>query len=500
MELDQDTCFRALRTRDARFDGRFFTAVRSTGIYCRPICPARTPKRENCLFLPCAAAAQQLGYRPCRRCRPEVAPGTPAWSGTATTVSRALRLISEGALDSGSVAALAERLGLGERQLRRLFVQHLGTSPLAVAQTRRVLFAKQLIDETSLAMSQVALAAGFASIRRFNAAMRQTYGVAPRELRRRPEPSGSPVDLVDVCLRLSYRPPFDWAAIVEFLAPRAIPGVESVSPGGYRRSIATPNGSGLIEVQPVSDGNHLLARIRLNEPVPLEPVVARIRRIFDLAADPAIIASDLGQSPWLRQAVRTAPGIRVPGAWSGFELAVRAILGQQVTVKGATTLCGRLVERFGTASRLCCDGLDFLFPTPAVLAGADLTAIGLPRTRAATIAAISAAVDSGDLDLETPRDLDRSLVQLTAFPGIGEWTAQYIAMRALREPDAFPASDLGLRRALGRNGAPLREGRLAAIAEGWRPWRAYAAMLLWSGPVRRHRPGDRGSRRHGRRG
>jgi AraC family transcriptional regulator of adaptative response / DNA-3-methyladenine glycosylase II len=368
-----------------------------------------------------------------------------------------------------------------------------------VAQTRRILFAKQLIDETHLSMSQLALAAGFASTRRFNAAMRQSYGVAPRELRRSPGPARACDDRVDVCLKLSYRPPFDWDAIVAFLAARAIPRVESVSPKRYRRSITTPNGSGLVEVEPGSYGNHLLARIHINEPLPLEPIAARIRRIFDLAADPLIIAGDLGQSNRLRQAVRAAPGMRVPGAWSGFELAVRAILGQQVSVKGATTLCGRLVEHFGTPSRLRSDGLDFLFPSPAVLAGADLTAVGLPRTRAAAIAALAAAVDSGALDLETPRSLELSLAQLKSLPGIGEWTAQYIAMRALREPDAFPASDLGLRRALGRNGAPLSERELVAMADAWRPWRAYAAMLLWSGAARRHRRGDRGSRSERRR-
>lgn len=481
VDLDPDTCFRALRTRDPRFDGRFFTAVRSTGIYCRPICPARTPKRENCLFLPCAAAAQELGYRPCLRCRPETSPDTPAWQGTSATVSRALRLIAEGALDHAGVDDLAGRLGMGSRQLRRLFLRHLGASPIAVAQTRRVLFAKKLIDETALPMIDVALSSGFASVRRFNDAIRRSYGVPPRELRRSGSRSTSRSRNVDICLKLSYRPPFDWRAITRYLAPRAIPAVEFVSEAAYRRTLSVDGVEGFLCVTPDPEDHRLFAHIQLEQGIPLQPIAERVRRIFDLGADPAVIGADLGRTRILATRLRSAPGVRVPGSWDGFELAVRTVLGQQVSVKGATTLCGRLVRRFGTPAALAPAAGACLFPEPAVLAGADLRAIGLPRTRAESISALAAAVATGDLDLETPRALDVAVTTLCRLPGIGDWSAHYIAMRVLREPDAFPASDLGLRRALGTQGRPLPRRDLAALAEGWRPWRSYAAMLLWTG-------------------
>jgi AraC family transcriptional regulator of adaptative response / DNA-3-methyladenine glycosylase II len=484
MELDHDRCYRALRTRDARFDGRFFTGVRSTGIYCRPICPAPTPKPENCLFLPCAAAATELGFRPCLRCRPEASPGTPAWLGTSTTVSRALRLIADGALDDGGVGALAERLGVGERQLRRLFLRHLGASPVAVAQTRRLLFAKKLIDETGLSMAQVGLSAGFSSIRRFNDAIRKTYGVAPRELRRRSGQRRGGGDACDLTLKLAYRPPFDWPAIASFLAARAIPGVESVSPAAYRRTVRSGGGEGLLEVSPDPHAHQLIARIRLEHAANIQGIAERVRRIFDLGADPEVIAADLARTPSLREAARASPGVRVPGAWDGFELAVRAILGQQVSVKGATTLSGRLAARFGEPARLAAEEgeLTSLFPTPEALADGDLAAIGLPRARADAISALARAVADGELDFDAPRDLDEAVAELTALPGIGEWTAHYIAMRARCEPDAFPATDLGLRRALGTKGRPASVAALRRAAEDWRPWRAYAAMLLWLRP------------------
>jgi AraC family transcriptional regulator of adaptative response / DNA-3-methyladenine glycosylase II len=481
VDLDPDACYRALRTRDARFDGRFYTAVRSTGVYCRPICPARTPRRENCLFLPCAAAAQEAGYRPCLRCRPEASPGTPAWLGTSATVSRALRLIAEGALDQGGVDALAQRLGIGERHLRRLFLTHLGAPPLAVAQTRRIHFAKKLIDETDLPMSHVALASGFSSIRRFNDAIRHGYRRSPSALRQTRRRSGNGAGSSDISIKLPFRAPFDWEAVRNFLALRATPGVEAVGPDGYRRSVKLDGVHGTVEVSPAAGRNHLVARIRLSGPTVLIRVAERLRAIFDLGADPHPIAACLARDPQLRPALRAHPGLRIPGAWDGFELAVRAILGQQVTVRGATTLAGRLVEAYGEPLSL--DGgrdLRFLFPEPAVLAGAELSGIGLPRARAAAISTLAAAVASGDLRLDATRGLEETVAKLKALPGIGEWTAQYVAMRALREPDAFPHSDLGLRRALGRPSQPLSPARLAKMAEAWRPWRAYAAVHLWT--------------------
>jgi len=481
MELDPDRCYRALRTRDARFDGRFFTAVRSTGIYCRPICPAPTPKRENCIFVPCAAAAAERGFRPCLRCRPEASPGTPAWLGTSSTVSRALRMIDDGALDNGDVGAFAERLGIGERQLRRLFVQHLGAAPIAVAQTRRVLFAKRLIDDTDLPMTEIALAAGFSSIRRFNDAIRKTYGMPPRALRRRRAARGAGSDTCDLAFHFAYRPPLDWDALTRFLEVRAIPGVESVCGGSYRRTFGFDAGRGTLAVEPDPERPLLRARLRFEGAVPLQEISERIRRIFDLTADPSTILSDLERSPTLRRAARAHPGIRVPGAWDGFELAVRAILGQQVSVRGATTLSGRLASRFGTHAEFGDETSDLctIFPSPAVVAEADVAAIGIPRNRAEAIRGLGRAFADGSLALDAADDLDSLIFRLKELPGIGDWTAHYIAMRAAHEPDAFPASDLGLRRSLSSDGRPATEAALRNAAQDWRPWRAYAAMLLW---------------------
>ncbi len=480
MDLDRDICYGALLTRDSRFDGRFFTAVRSTGIYCRPICPARTPKLENCEFFPLAAAAQEAGFRPCLRCRPEAAPGTPAWAGTSTTVARALRLIAEGALDGAGVAQLAGRLGVGERHLRRLFASHVGASPLAVAQNRRLLFAKKLLDESDLAMTEVALAAGFASLRRFNGAMRGAYGRPPGSLRRQGGWSGGATDLR---LQLGLRQPYHWPAIRDFLGRRAIPGVEEVTES-YRRSIAVAGSHGVVEVAPGAPGA-LVARIKLARPMPIIGIAQRLRRLFDLDLDPAEVAAQLGQDPVIGADVERLPGLRLPGAWDGFELGVRAILGQQVTVKGATTLAGRLVARWGEPLTLngrptACGGLGHVFPEAARLADADLTGIGLPRARAATISALAAAVASGELSFDGALPPDEARARLLALPGIGAWTADYIAMRALGDPDAFPAGDLGLRKASAARGGPIDAKGLVELSQAWRPWRAYAALLLWT--------------------
>ncbi|MEE9607004.1 MAG: AlkA N-terminal domain-containing protein [Myxococcota bacterium] len=481
MELDAETCYRALRTRDPRFDGRFFTAVVSTGVYCRPVCPALTPRLENCRFLPCAAAAQEAGFRPCLRCRPEASPGTPAWLGTSATVSRALRLISEGALDRCGVEALAARLGIGERHLRRLFAKHLGASPLAVALTRRILFAKKLIDETALPFTQVALASGFSSLRRFNDAIARSYRRTPRELRRGRRRASS-AESAELTLILPYRPPLDWDALIGFLRPRATPGVEAVEADVYRRTVTLDGAQGEVEVRPVAGRHHLLAKIRLSAPTVLIDVTERLRRLFDLGADPGAIAQHLGRNAQLAAAVTARPGLRIPGAWDSFELAVRAIVGQQVSVAAATRFAGRLAEAYGEpvpTSR----GLERLFPTPEALAAADLSSIGLTRARAHAVAALAAAVARKELTFDASRGLDATVRSLRELPGVGEWTAQYIALRALGEPDAFPASDLGLRRALARGGDLPDERQLAQLAEAWRPWRGYAAMYLWtSGP------------------
>jgi AraC family transcriptional regulator of adaptative response / DNA-3-methyladenine glycosylase II len=478
MDLDADACYRAIATRDARFDGRLFIAVKSTGIYCRPICPARTPKRENLAFYPSAAAAQEAGYRPCLRCRPESAPDLGVWRGTSNTVSRALALIEKGGLDGTDVEALAERLGVGERQLRRLFRRHVGASPVAVAQTRRVLLAKHLIHETRLPMSEVALAAGFGSIRRFNETFRQLFGRAPSTLRRGTG-AASVGPAGEVAILLPYRPPYDWPAMLAFLRARAIPGVEVVARDGYTRTIEVAGALGTVAVQPAA-GHSLRATIRFPQLSALPTIVARLRRVFDLIADPEVIGAHLSEDPRLAPLVAARPGLRVAGAWDGFELAVRALLGQQITVAGAATLAGRLVAAHGKPLPVG-EGLSHVFPGAEWLADADLSSLGLTRARAAALGSLARAVVADPQIFGPRRSLEEAIVKLRALPGIGEWTAQYIAMREMREPDAFPAADLGLMRAMadrkGRRPTPVA---LLARAERWRPWRAYAAQHLWA--------------------
>jgi AraC family transcriptional regulator of adaptative response / DNA-3-methyladenine glycosylase II len=478
VELDPARCYRAFVGHDRRFDGRVFAAVVTTGVYCRPICPVRPAKLENSRFFACAAAAEAAGFRPCRRCRPETAPGTPAWMGTSAVVSRAVRLISEGALDGGGIEGLAGRLGLGGRQLRRLFARHLGASPAEIARARRVHFARALIDQTTLPLTRVAQSAGFRSIRQFNHAVRQTFRETPTALRCRRR--GAVANGGGLVLRLPYRPPLDWTALLGFLAVRATPGVEVVDGDVYRRTIEVGGAAGTIEVA-AGAGPHLVMRVVLPRCEGLLGVVERARRLFDLDADPHEIAAHLRRSPVLRARVDAAPGLRVPGAWDGFELAVRAVLGQQVTVRGATTLAGRVADAFGDVVDVGGGGLSRLFPRPARLAAADLTSVGLPAARAAAVRGLAVAVASGRLTLDASRGLEDAVARLSVLPGLGAWTAHYIAMRALGEPDAFPAADLGLQRAAAGGGGRLPAVVLARAAEAWRPWRAYAAMHLWTG-------------------
>jgi AraC family transcriptional regulator of adaptative response / DNA-3-methyladenine glycosylase II len=496
MQLDRSICYRALRTRDRRFDGRFFTGVRSTGVYCRPICPARTPKRDNCTFFLHAAAAEEAGFRPCLRCRPETSPGTPAWQGTSATVSRALRLIDEGALDRGGVDQLALGVGVGARHLRRLFVEHLGAPPLAVDMTRRVHFAKQLLEETSLSITRVALSAGFNNARRFNAAFRSCFQQPPSAIRRARGATHIAGDANNgvVKLRLSYRPPLAWDALLSFLAPRAIPGVEAVVAESYRRTVAMDGIEGILSVAPDPCGDTLVLQAPLATAPRLFEVVERVRTLLDLTADPGLIEDQLLSDPEL--ATLAVPrGLRVLGAWDRFELAVRAILGQQVSLQSATTLCGRLVETFGRRLAEPVSGADgereagasdspaWVFPTAADLArvpSGRLASIGIPAARAVAIQGLARAVAEGAPVLQRAADLDTTIARLTALAGIGDWTAHYIAMRALREPDAFPAGDLGLRRALAQGDRPLTPRSLSQRSETWRPWRAYAAVRLWT--------------------
>ena len=483
MDMDDDACYRAFQMRDARFDGRIFSGVTSTGIYCRPICPARTPKRENMRFYRSAAAAQEAGFRPCLRCRPETSPDLGSWRGTSNTVSRALGLIEAGALDNGDVDSLAERLGVGERQLRRLFQQHVGASPVAVAQTRRVLLAKQLLHETRMPMAEVALAAGFGSVRRFNETFQQLFDRPPAKLRRLGGAEVAAGEGGAATIRLPYRAPYDWPAMLAFLSARAIPGVEAVREGRYARSLRVGAARGVVMIEP-GEGDYIKATLRFPKVEAWPAVIARVRRVFDLAADPAVIQAHLSEDPDLAPLVAARPGLRAPGAWDGFELAVRAVLGQQITVQAARMLAGKITAAHGApledeaANAL---GLTHFFPEPAALAQADVETLAMPRARGRALVGLAAAAAADPELFGMRRSLDEAVAALRALPGSGEWTAQYIARRALREPDAFPSADIGLMRALeGPDGVRPTAVELLARAERWRPWRAYAASHLWA--------------------
>jgi AraC family transcriptional regulator, regulatory protein of adaptative response / DNA-3-methyladenine glycosylase II len=473
LHLDFEACDRARLAQDPRFDGRFFIGVTSTGIYCRPICPAPTAKQRNVRYFPSAAAAAEAGFRPCLRCRPEAAPGTPAWLGTSATVRRALRLIHEGALDRESVDELATRLGIGSRHLHRLFIQHVGASPLAVAQTRRLHFAKHLIDDTRLAMTDIALASGFGSLRRFNDAFRSTYGRAPRDLRR--ERRGAAAGDDALRLRLAYRPPYDWTAIRDFLSIRAIPGVEHVDGDSYARSVSVAGKQGWIEVRPVPKLDALELAVHGLGAESLFGIVSRVRQMFDLTADPADVRSILRKDPLLMPLLKRRPGLRVPGAWDGFEIAVRAVLGQQVSVAAARTFATRIVTAYGMALASPVEGITHLFPSPEILGRADLGKIGLTGARIKTLQVLSIATRDGVVDFADAEGLRSALLSV---PGIGRWTAEYVAMRGLSDPDAFPAGDLVLQRMAGE-GKRLTEKQLLDRAEQWRPWRAYSVLHLW---------------------
>ena len=470
-----------MRTRDARFDGRFFTAVTSTGIFCRTICPAVTPREDNCIFYPSAAAAMDAGYRPCLRCRPETAPNSPAWNGVSATVSRALKLIHEGALDESSVDHLANRLGVGERHLRRLFLDHLGAPPKSVAQTRRLLFAKKLITETQLPLTEIALASGFQSIRRFNDAFLKSYKRPPRDLRRETKQQKKHPDQAEVKLQLSYRPPYDWQQMLSFFRARTIGGLEWVDDTSYARAISLAGQTGLFRISHAKKGHRLNVEFHFPDLTQLQPAIAKIRRQFDLDADCTHITAKLSNDPDLAPMIERFPGLHVPGNWDLFELSVRAVLGQQISVAAAATFARRIVEKFGQPlANSPIEEITHAFPNPAILANSDLTSVGLTSRRAETLNNLARVFEEGKLDLEQADSLDEIEEKLCALKGIGPWTAHYIALRALKEPDAFPESDLGLLRALEKDGVRPTPEELRERAESWRPWRAYAAQLLWT--------------------
>ncbi len=471
MTLDPDTAYQALLSRDRRFDGRLFVGVRTTGIYCRPICRVRAPKASSCQFYETAAAAEAAGFRPCLRCRPELAPGVSLIDSPNALAAAAARMLDAGAGQDG-LAEIAGRTGVGERHLRRVFHAHFGVTPIAYAQSRRLLLAKRLLTETDLPIAELALLAGFGSLRRFNALFRSRYRLTPTDLRRQRSSLQAASMLT---LSLDYRPPFDWDSLLAFFAARAVPQVEQVERDCYRRCVrgfspASPGG--WIEVRHDAGNPRLRLTISDSLRADLLPLLAGVRRQFDLDCDPDRVAAALGDLAAPR------PGLRLPGALDGFEQAVRAILGQQVSVAAATTLAGRLAQQHGTPIATPHAGLSRLFPTAAEvarLATDDLTALGILATRARSILALAESVASGSLRLDADASVERTREQLVALPGIGEWTAQYIALRCLSWPDAFPHTDLIVRRAF----PGLTPQQILAASERWRPWRGYATLHLW---------------------
>ena len=485
-DLDFESCYRALQSRDPRFDDRFFTAVTSTGVYCRPVCPAQTPRRENVRFYRFAAAAEAAGFRACRRCRPDASPGSADWNVRADLVARALRLIAEGVVDAEGVDGLAARLAVSERHLHRQLVAEVGTGPLALARTRRAQTARVLVEQTGLPLTEVAFAAGFSSIRQFNESVQAAFGRTPSELRRRARRPGAPaLDSSGVLtLRLAYRPPFEAGALLGYLAKRAVPGLEEVTGGRFRRVLALPRSAAVAELEPPPAAspaaNQVQLRLRLDDLSDLGVAVQRCRQLLDLDAEPAAVAEVLGADPVLAPLLAARPGLRVPGAADGFEMAVRAILGQRISVAGATTLAGRLVTVLGEPLAVPDGRLTRRFPTPERLADADLDGTGLTRGRAEAVRTLARAVAKGEIELDRGADRARTARALLALPGVGPWTVAYVAMRALGDPDAFPVTDLGLRRALEAHGLPGDPAAVTARAERWRPWRAYAVLHLWT--------------------
>jgi AraC family transcriptional regulator of adaptative response / DNA-3-methyladenine glycosylase II len=479
---DFEHYYRAVRSRDARFDGWFFVGVTSTGIYCRPSCPAVTPKRANVRFYPSAAAAQSGGFRACKRCRPDATPGSSEWNSRADLAGRAMRLIADGVVDREGVAGLARRLGYTERHLHRMLVAEVGAGPIALARARRAHTARLLIETTSLPITDVAFAAGFASIRQFNDTVRAVFATTPTEMRRA---RGRRNEAGSIALRLPYRAPFDGDSLFGFLGDRAVPGVEELVDGVYRRTLRLPHGAAIVELSLGDD--HIRCGLRLEDLRDLGAAVQRCRRLLDLDADPVAVADVLGADPLLSSLVRSAPGLRVPGSVDGAELAVRAVLGQQISVAGARSLAGGIVASCGQplSEPLAEDGgLTHLFPEPAAIADADLVAV--PAARRGALSNLARALADGEIALDPGADREEAERQLVALHGIGAWTASYIAMRALGDPDAFLPTDLGVRRALVRLDQPGDPPSAVALAERWRPWRAYAVQHLWG--AQKHLP------------
>ncbi len=473
--LDHDQCYRMIQSRDSRFDGWFVTAVRTTGIYCRPSCPAITPKRTNVEFFAAAATAQTSGYRACKRCRPDASPGSPEWNTRADVVGRAMRLIADGLVDREGVGALAARLGYSERQVHRLLVAEVGSGPLALARAQRAQTARILIETTSLPITEVAFASGFQSVRQFNDTIREVYAAAPTDLRtaKSPVSTGGPLTV-----RLACRSPFDSDTMFAFLAARAVPCTESVEDGIYRRSLRLAHGNGVVSVAVGADA--VSCSLVLDDVADVQAAVQRTRRLLDLDADPASIDQHLEADSLLALLVRARPGLRAPGHPDGTELLVRAVLGQQVSVAGARTLAARLVAAHGEPLAVPVGAVTHAFPSAATIAGMSPTDFAMPRARGAALIEACAQVADGRIVLDAGSDRQATAAALQAVRGIGPWTAGYVAMRALGDPDVFLPTDIGVRNALMALGADGSPKSAAALAERWRPWRSYALHHLWA--------------------
>ncbi|MFJ2083737.1 DNA-3-methyladenine glycosylase 2 family protein [Micromonospora chokoriensis] len=494
MEMDFERCYRAVDSRDQRFDGWFYTGVTSTGIYCRPSCPAITPKRQNVRFFPSAAAAQGAGLRACRRCRPDAAPGSPQWDIRADVVGRAMRLIADGVVDRAGVPGLASRLGYTERHLHRMLSAEMGAGPLALARAQRAQTARILIETTDLGMAEIAFAAGFGSVRQFNDTLREVYASAPSDLRTARGRQQAATGAGTITLQLAYRPPLHAQALLDFLAVRALPGVDEVRDGTYRRGLRLPHGTGEVALTPADE--HVAATLRLTDLRDLAPAVARCRRLLDLDADPTAIDATLAADPALARAVATEPGVRLPRAVDGFEMAVRAVVGQQVSVTAAQKTLNRLLTthaRFDHEVATTDDGVSGQqlhdrpggagplrgFLSAEELLGLPDSGFGMPSARRETLRGLARVVVDGALDLAPGVDREEAVRRLLALPGIGPWTANYLAMRALGDPDILLSTDLAVRRGAAALGLPDTQKALDGYAERWRPWRSYATIRLW---------------------
>jgi len=476
--FESDRCWQAIEAGDPRFDGWVFCGVTSTGIYCRPSCPARTPKRANVRFYSTAAGAQAAGFRACKRCRPDATPGSPEWDGRADVVGRAMRLIADGVVDRDGVPGLARRLGYSERHVHRQLVSVVGVGPLALARAQRAQTARILLETTAVSITDVAFAAGFHSVRQFNATIQEIFGAAPGELRSHAQHHGRSEESGAVAVRLPYRPPLDADDLIVYLRRRVVRGVEEVVDGAYRRSLRLPHGAGTLELRP-GDG-HVHARFWLEDLRDLAAAVQRSRTLLDLDSDPQAVAEALGSDPVLGALVRAAPGRRVAGHVDGHELAVRAVLGQQVSLTGAATLAGRLVATHGRRLDRPLGGVTHVFPSTEALAEIDPATLSVPGARARALLALVGALADRDIVLDAGAEREDARRRLLALPGIGPWTADYVAMRALRDPDAFLPTDLGVRHALELLGEDGRPAGAERLAEGWRPYRSYAVAHLWS--------------------